>query len=446
MTRRSRIGGTSARRPRARAHELPRETAVVTVESIAAGGDGVARHDGMACFIPRSAPGDAVRVSLTKRARFARGEILEVLTPSPVRTTPRCRHFVADKCGGCQLQHITNDAQRASRSAIVRDAFLRIARREISLPDVSAGPSDWEYRRRLTLTVHRTDDRVVGGLHPYDNPGAVFELCECPITHHALVDVWQHVRQYLSQLPFEPTLRVALRGRDDGRVAVVVVGGRVWRGAEKWGDVVVSHEQVAEVWWEPVDAAARKLASGSQAGTNDIISAEEALAFAQVNAPVAAKLRNYVVQRVVELRPHHVVDAYAGSGIVTAQLAQDRISVTAIEVDERATRRAQERVGNQAHVRIVTDRVETALPEALQQQPDIAIVNPPRSGLEESVPSMLDNATSLRAIVYVSCDPATLARDVARLPRWRVESVQCFDMFPQTSHVETVCVLLPEAA
>src|SRR5687767_8272187 len=126
---------------------------VVRIESIAAGGDGVGRLDGLAVFTPRTAPGELVEVAIQKRGRMARGRLLRVLEPSPDRVKPRCRHYDNDRCGGCQLQHLTIGAQLAAKQRIVRDAFARIAKRSVDLPEIVPSPSEWEYRSRLTLTM-----------------------------------------------------------------------------------------------------------------------------------------------------------------------------------------------------------------------------------------------------------------------------------------------------
>ena len=141
--------------------------------------------------------------------------------------------------------------------------------------------------------------------------------------------------------------------------------------------------------------------------------------------------------------PARIVDAYAGAGETAVPLAAAGACVTAIELDRDASARSASLLpeGSRALVGRVEDRLEEALPA------DLVIVNPPRTGVDARVTTLLAAATPApRAIVYVSCNPATLARDIARLPGWRVRSLRLFDMFPQTAHVETVCELVPEAA
>src|SRR6185436_4707290 len=157
-------------------------TAELTIDRLAAGGEGVGRHEGMAVFVPRTAPGDRVRARLELHRRFARGTVEELLQPSPERITPLCQHYRVDRCGGCQLQHLAYDAQVLAKGAIVRDALVRIGKREVEAPVVEPSAQQWRYRRKLTLALRRrTDGSWVMGLHPYDDPVGVFQLDDCPI-------------------------------------------------------------------------------------------------------------------------------------------------------------------------------------------------------------------------------------------------------------------------
>jgi 23S rRNA (uracil1939-C5)-methyltransferase len=165
--------------------------------------------------------------------------------------------------------------------------------------------------------------------------------------------------------------------------------------------------------------------------------------FAQINAAVAAELRAHVLERVGAHEPRTLVDAYSGLGDLAVSLASSELHVTAIELDSAAAAWCGTLLP--AHSRSIAARVEDALPSALPA--DVVVLNPPRRGVDARVTEELqERAADTRAIVYVSCNPATLARDLSRLPRWRVASLVAFDMFPQTAHVETVCELVPEAA
>lgn len=170
--------------------------------------------------------------------------------------------------------------------------------------------------------------------------------------------------------------------------------------------------------------------------------------FVQVNPEIAALLLREVVARTSALDARTAIDAYSGAGDTAATLTAQGVRVVAIESDAEATAYCGAR--QHAPARVVTARVEDVLASLLPA--DVVILNPPRTGVHERVTKALARvpgsaaAGDIRAILYVSCDPATLARDVSRLKGWRVHDLVCFDMFPQTSHVETVCELRPETA
>jgi 23S rRNA (uracil1939-C5)-methyltransferase len=453
---------SSGGRGRSAPGRLPESAGVVTIDAVAAGGDGVGRLDGLVLFVPRTAPGDVVQVAYTARARHARGRVLQIITPSPLRVEPPCPHYVNDRCGGCQLQHLSADAQREARRQIVRDTLQRIGRRTVSLPEL-VSDAQFGYRRRLTLALHRRGAGWVGGLHAHDDPARVFALETCLIAEPALVEAWQALRMLVRRdapaLPPVDRLRLSLRldhepsgSTGERRVAVVVEGGTAWPEREAWAAAARNASAlIGGVHWQPARPVGmdRGVAVVDAAGDN-APAAEEALAFAQVNARVAESLRTAVFDAVVDFGAPRVIDAYAGTGELALRLATRGLHVVAIEADpagaEMAVSRLREAGDEVAgRVRVVCDLVERALPasDGARAQPQVLVVNPPRAGVDAQVTSWLESeaAQSVRGVVYVSCDPATLARDLARLPSWEIRTVQGFDMFPQTAHVETVCVL-----
>jgi 23S rRNA (uracil1939-C5)-methyltransferase len=400
------------------------------IDSIAAGGDGVGRYEGMVVFVPRTAPGDVVRVDAVRRDRLMRGRLLDVLSPSPARTEPQCRHYVRDRCGGCQLQHVEYTAQLSAKSVIIRDAITRIGKVERDAPSVEASDKPWRYRRKLTLALRRRGDAWIAGLHRFDAPGEIFALEDCPITDERVLTVWSTVMRHQHHLPRAPELRGAVRALTSG-FAFTLEGGRTWRAhAEFFGAV----REMTELWWAPEGTDRRLLHSrhGDEAGAS----------FVQVNPGVTERLRQWVFSLAAALRPTTAVDAYAGSGDIAVGLATQGTQVTAIEIDADAARVASSRLPSGSLA--VAAPVEKALRHALPA--DLVVLNPPRAGVDDEVTRLLSGATEKpKAIVYVSCNPATLARDIGRLAGYEIRSLRGFDMFPQTAHVETVCELVPTA-
>ena len=404
----------------------------VSIESIAAGGDGVGRKDGLVVFVPRTAPGDLVTAKISGRGHFARGSLGTIVAPSPVRIDPPCLHYTRDKCGGCQLQHMTYESQLAAKQIIIRDSFQRIGKRAVDPPAIERSPKEWRYRTKLTLAIRRRGARWIAGLHPYDDPVRVFPLSDCPITDRRVVSAWREVMDADAFFPDGSELRGSVRITSGGPT-LVMMGGESWAARDQFAAAVPS---ISAVWWEPAGDKPRRLLYDRRPDRTPSAS------FAQVNAEMSEILERYVLDRTRELAPRTAVDAYAGAGQIAIRLAEAGVAVTAIEIDTDASEWSSSIL--RLPSRAVKGRVEDILPDVLPA--DLVILNPPRAGVDERVTQTLEaNASGIRGLIYVSCNPATLARDVSRLPSYGIESVRAFDMFPQTAHVETVCELRPLA-
>ena len=424
----------------------------VDVQSIAAGGDGVARLDGRVIFIPRTAPGDRANILATsvRGGRFARGVLLDLLRPSPERIDPACVHYVHDHCGGCQLQHLQYASQLAAKGAIVRDALVRIAHRPVDAVSVDPSPCQWRYRRKLTLALRRggaSGRAWIAGLRRIDAPDSVFPLADCQITEEGVIEVWRAIMRASALLPDVSSLRGSVRVTANG-YAFHLEGGTRWDNSQELPPVVPG---LTELWWTPEHGTRRRLGlpdGGSEAGRTGAragvrTGVASGASFTQVNARVGEALHAHVVERAMSYAPRTAIDAYAGTGGTAIALAERGVSVVAIEVDRAASAECARVLPRGS--RAVAGRAEDALPRALPA--DVVILNPPRTGASAPVIAAIRDATPApRALVYVSCDPATLARDVGRLPGWRIAGLRSFDMFPQTAHVETVCELVREEA
>jgi 23S rRNA (uracil1939-C5)-methyltransferase len=405
-------------------------TVSLSIDSIAAGGDGVGRTNSLVVFVPRTAPGDVVTAQISGKGHFARGALRSVVTPSPARIEPPCPHYTRDKCGGCQLQHLSYDAQLEAKRRIIRDSLQRIGKRDVELPAIEPSPKDWRYRTKLTLTMRRRGTRWIAGLHPYDDPVHIFALSDCPITDRRVVAAWREVMEADSYFPDAGELRGSVRITSEGPT-FVMMGGQSWRARDKFLAAVPS---LSAIWWEPADDQPRQRILDRRQDRSPSAS------FAQINSEMADVLRDYVVGRARLRDPRTVVDAYAGAGHTAIALSEAGARVTAIELDSDASAWSADKL--QEPSRAIQARVEDALPGVLPA--DLVLLNPPRAGVDARVTETLEKeAGHLRSIIYVSCNPATLGRDLSRLPSYAIESVRAFDMFPQTAHVETVCELTP---
>ena len=402
----------------------------VEILRLAAGGDGIGKlSDGRTVFVPRTAPEDLVQIiDLREHKRFARARLDRVLRASPRRVEPRCPHYVRDDCGGCQLQHIDTEAQLGARRTFVGDALRRIAKREVADPPIAPAQTTYDYRTKLTLHADAGGRRI--GLHRYDRAGQIFDLEWCHITVPVLMDLWQAVRALRRLLPPQLEQVVLRLDRGGGRHLVIRVGeGEVWSGAERLGREIQKRGAPATIWYQPHGGVARAVVGAGEAFP--------ATVFEQVHPEMGDRVRDFAVTQLGDVTGKKVWDLYAGIGETTAELVARGAQVESVELDRRAVAEAERR-GPMA--RRHSGRVEDLLPEL--KRPDLVITNPPRTGMDERVSSALERIRPQR-VVYISCDPATLARDLQRLVSFQLMLVQAFDLFPQTTHVETVAVLEP---
>jgi 23S rRNA (uracil1939-C5)-methyltransferase len=331
------------------------------------------------------------------------------------------------------LQHLSYDAQLAAKQGIIRDSLQRIGKRQSDLPQIERSPKEWRYRTKLTLAMRRRGGRWIAGLHPYDDPVRIFALADCPITDREVVAAWREIMGADAYFPDAEELRGSVRVTSEGPT-FVMIGGTSWGARAQF---LAATPSLSAVWWEPAEDQPRRVIADKRSERAPSAS------FAQINSEMAEILRRYVVERAQSYEPSSVIDAYAGAGHSALALSEHGARVTAIELDADASNWSATRLS--APSRAIRARVEDALPGLLPA--DLVLLNPPRAGVDARVTATLEKeAGHVRAIVYVSCNPATLARDLARLPSYRIQSTHAFDMFPQTAHVETVCELVPTDA
>ena len=405
----------------------------VTIERIATGGDGVGYlENGKTVFVPRSAPGDTVDIELTERhKRYARGTIQSIVERSSTRTQPECRHFTADECGGCQLQHLERSVQLDVKRRIVGDTLRRIGEIDIADPQIEASPEQWRYRTRVTLGT--SGGRI--GFRRYGRHQAVFELEDCLIADEGVMELWHGVRASRSCLPPRFT-RLVLRRDADGALHVVVESP----ASEPWDALAmaraVDRDDVSYWWWP--EKGAPRVVWGAETGY-------PAVAFEQVNPVGARVLQAEAVASLGVVDGETVWDLYAGYGPTARMIARAGGMVWAVELDRSAVAWARKHGERVETVHWVQGLVEESLHRL--PVPRAVLANPPRAGLHQRVTKHLQRwaaAQPGRRLVYVSCDPATLARDLKRMPALRVVGLKAFDLFPQTSHVEALAVVESE--
>ena len=429
--------------PERRARHDPGTIIELQIDSLATGGEGVGREaDGRVVFVPRTAPGDLVQARLVvSRKRWARGELVELLVSGPGRRQAPCPLY--DRCGGCAIQHLDIEAQRESKRRIVSDTLRRIGGVKLDVPQLESAGPELGYRNRITLTLRRTTEGVRAGYRAHGNPDEVVDVPDCLLAEEPVRRALRELRAAWGDdarlLPGGDELRITIRAGAGGDIALWVQGGDSDRPGES-ETIARSITGLASYVWTDSRGSRRGLAGSerfrdSWQGTWFALGPES---FLQVNRSVSVAMDRYLDQLVGPRDGLRVADLYSGVGARALRWAREGASVTAVESDADAcvaASLAAEESG--LEIRVVCAPVEAA--EESYAESEVVVVNPPRAGLAASVAETLVDVGTLRGLAYVSCDPATLARDLARLsPAFKPVDMRAFDAFPQTAHVETV--------
>lgn len=399
----------------------------VTIESLAFGGDGVGRIDGRAVFVPDTAPGDEVRVEITREhRRWARARVVEVVRSGLERRDPPCP--LAGTCGGCSWQHVAQQEQLRSKRRILEQALRKLP---LAALDFEAPAEPFAYRRRARMRWEASRGHTSLGFVGRRSHGIV-DLEHCPLLCPALAQFLVPLRRALSCSPGGRG-QLALLGGRDGEVHLSL---RVERGAPPPVEALIDTGARG-------GAVCRRGAEPVRFG-RDAIELEEAelwasaLGFAQANAAGNARLRRIVAERASAGR---VLELYAGNGNLSEVLARDASEVIAVEAAAEGARLLRRNVArHDLPVRVLEQAARRAL--ARVEGPfDLVVVDPPREGAAEIVDRLASLA--IRRVLYVSCDPMTLARDLGRLCAAGYGGLEVIglDMMPQTFHIEAVAEL-----
>lgn len=397
----------------------------ITLSGLAYGGDAFGRDsDGKMIFVPFALPGERVKVEIVDdHQRWARAQLLEVIEASPERIDPRCRHFT--DCGGCHYQHMPYSAQLQAKVEIVRSQFERIGGFENPpVEEIVPSPSPWNTRNHLqfNLTPEGRLGFMAAGSH------RIVPIEECHLPEPVLSDLWP--RLDVDSIPGLD--RIGFRAGALGASMITLEG----MGAP---EIEVSIDLPASiVWLAPggllVLAGERSL-EFEISGRSFVVSAGS---FFQVHTALAEELVKLVIQELNAQPGETIFDLYAGVGLFSAFLAQEGARIIAVEEASRACSDFEVNLEAFEDIELYEAPVEAALP-AIDSQPDAVIIDPPRAGLSRvALQNIID--LSPPRLVYVSCDPATLARDGSRLREAGYHLIHCtpIDLFPQTFHIETV--------
>src|SRR5438128_5004925 len=439
----------------------------LTVDSLAYGGNGVARLNGFVVFVRRGLPGDTVRARVTKvQRRHAEALVTEVLEPGPQRVEAPCAHYPA--CGGCRFQDLAYEAQIAAKHGQVEDALRRIGRIAAPPMEPIAGAEDvFHYRNKLEYSFTQLEDGPALGFHKAGRWDEVLAIEKCWLTTDLGNAIRNAVRDWAreeglpayDQATGEGYLRhlVVREGRNTGQVLVQLVtarGDRFERGYLV--EVLRRFPEVRSIHWA-VNATPAEVTNlpttllfGDEAIEEELLGLRFRVrpnAFLQTNTAMAERVYQLALEAAGLTGGETVYDLYCGIGTIGLVMAAHALTVWGVEVSEESVACALENaelngIGNAA---FFAGNVGQVLEELRDRAgpPDVVVVDPPRAGLAGKALRRVGEAGAPR-LVYVSCNPTTLAGDLKRLAAdygYGLERARPVDMFPHTPHVETVALL-----
>jgi len=432
-----------------------------TIEKLVYGGDGLARlpadehGPGKAVFLPFVVPGDEVEASLvTSRPGFVRGQLNRVLTPSPERVEPACPYFT--RCGGCHYQHIDYAAQLRYKAEILRETLRRTAKFELQQEIALHSAQPWNYRNRTRLHVHHEPQFALGYFRYGSHALLPVESCpiSSPLINQAIAVVWALGREQAVPEPLHGLQFFA--NHDDTRMlveayvrpgteakllqplaaalhsAVPQIAGVVVFAVSPTEDETLQRAPLTSIHPQTSQAIGEEFLMYHAVGVDYRVSAGS---FFQTNRFLVDKLVEAVVTKQTG---RAALDLYAGAGLFTSLLSRNFDQVLAVESSPHSF--ADLRRNVLSNVKCIRTATEAFLAErAAKLAPDLVVVDPPRAGLGDKVTAALCRMSASH-VTYVSCDPATLSRDLRRLLEsgYRVEQAHLVDLFPQTYHMETV--------
>ena len=437
----------------------------VEITDLSDSGDGVGRVGQRVVFVPDTVTGDRVVARLLRvKPQYAQGKLQELVEPSPQRIRPRC--IVADKCGGCQWQHVSDDYQQTVKHNLVVQALERIGGFTAVVVNPVLAGSTLNYRNKATYPLRRSPTGQVQAGYYQKGSHQLINLNQCPIQDERLNPLLAEVKQDIQtqgwsiydEAQHRGKIRhLALRiGRRTGEMLLTLVANT--------GNLIGLEEQ-AQTWLEGYPGLVGVLLNLNSDRTNAIFGPEtqciagqpylqEEFAnlhfkirpetFFQVNTEMAERLLAWISNE-LNLQGHEIVlDAYSGIGTLSLPLAKEAKQVIGLELQPEAVQQAAENAAlNQlSNVTFRQGTVESLLPE-LGLHPDVVVLDPPRKGCASGAIAALRIIQPQR-IVYMSCNPATLARDLKLLCAdglYTLGPVQPADLFPQTAHVECVASL-----
>lgn len=444
-----------------------KKTVLVTIKRLGINGEGVGFYKKKIIFIPGALPNEEVFVRITKEhPKFLEGELVRVKTKSNERIKPACTIY--EKCGGCQLQHMTYAAQLKAKKDIVKQAFERYTSiKNLPIHDTIGMDEPWNYRNKSQLQIGEKKGNYMAGLYAAKSHQLI-ELTNCPVQHPDTNKVTEKVKRILQQLRIPVykerthsgivrTVVVRTSFYTKEVQVVIVTATKILPKKEKIITEITQQLPNVTSIVQNINTEKTSVIFGNETivlAGNETITEKlgsfsfdlSARAFFQLNPIQTVTLYNEA-KKVAQLTGNEkVVDAYCGVGTIGLWLADGAKEVRGMDVIKESVMDAQENMKKHGveHATYVVGKAETWLPKWKKEgfDPDVIVVDPPRTGCDKTFLQTVIDMNPKR-FVYVSCNPSTLAKDVDYLMKrgFELKSVQPVDMFPQTAHVEVVALM-----
>ncbi|MBT4917602.1 23S rRNA (uracil(1939)-C(5))-methyltransferase RlmD [Candidatus Peregrinibacteria bacterium] len=448
------------------------------VHAMAFGGSGIGKYEGMTVFVDKAMPGDRVKAALTRiKPKFAESKFVEIVKPSPDRVEPKCKY--SGKCGGCQLQFMPYKKQVEFKQQNVIDSFERIGKIfDANVLDVIECKEPFYYRNKMEFSFgYDADMQFTLGMHVPGRRFDILDLTECHLESKLSTDILNITRAFMRESEWKPFkysigkgfLRALYirEGKRTGEVLVNLVTSddvpknfdeEIKKYVDKVSTMSDGDQKVTSIYWTTIISkrgqrrqTKEKVLFGKRFLTEKMIleNGDELSfdilpqAFFQVNTYQAELLYQEVLKLATQSTNGTVFDLFCGTGTIGLFLAKHCEKVLGIELNEEAVKAARENAqkNNIFNIDFYVGDATKMLGD-IKEFPSLIVVDPPRAGLTENMIKHMNSFNADR-IIYVSCNPSTLARDCAWLKEYgyKVKSVQPVDMFPHTYHIENVCLL-----
>lgn len=438
----------------------------IEIKTLGTSGEGVGRYQEFTVFVPYTLPGEKVLAGIEEvKKTYAKGKLQKILTKSADRVAPICAIY--DKCGGCQLQHLDYMAQLKAKRQQVIDAITRIGKQsDVYVEPTIGAATPWNYRNKMQFPIGKQKGKTIIGCFAQGSH-QIIDTTDCHIQKEGNNEVVNAVREIVNKL----NIPVYNEDKHSGVLRHVV--GRVGKKGDIMVVIVTASDKMPreKEFVKMLRAKLPKVVSiqqNIQTYRNNVIMGRDTKllwgkptildnigrlsfhisprSFFQVNTEQAEVLYNKALEFADLHGEETVIDAYCGTGTITLFLAQKAREVYGIEIVKPAIQDAKKnaRDNNVRNAEFIVGDATVIMPKLYRQgiRANVVVVDPPRAGCTEVVLETFANMKPEK-IVYVSCNPASLARDMAVLEKlgYKAKKVQPVDMFPNTSHVETVCLL-----